>query len=105
MLWERVKWQETPLSKRVRQMTTFMLDLYHPNHRLLHASTNPPELPDHETLLEMQELATNGLITVINRLEHPIAHHLDRQLSFATIDPAVAQDKLDRGEYRREPRV
>lgn len=101
MGWTRKDWLETPISKQVRQMPTFMIDLAHPVHRLLHASMVPPEVPDHETLLEMRSLAVQGLTVVINRLQHPIAEHLDQQLTIATIDPEVAQDKLDRGEYRR----
>lgn len=105
MLWTRKDWLEIPISKQVRQMGAFMIDLAHPVHRLLHASLRPPEVPDHETLLEMRSLATSGLIVVINRLQHPIAEHLDQQLTIATIDPEVAQDKLDRGEYARTTRT
>jgi hypothetical protein len=78
-----------------------MIDLAHPVHRLLHASLVPPEVPDYETLKEMRSLAVSGLTVVINRLHHPIAEHLDQQLTLATIDPEVAQDRLDRGEYAR----
>lgn len=102
-LWARRDWIETPISKQVRQMSAFIIDLHHPVHRLLHASMRPPEVPDHETLVEMRGLATGGLSVVINRLHHPIAEHLDQQLTIATTDPYVAQDKIDRGDYHRPP--
>lgn len=102
-LWTRHDWLQTPISKQVRQMGAFMLDIPHPVHRLLHASMRPPEVPDHETLLQMRSLAVRGLAVVVNKLQHPIAEHLDNQLTIITIDPEVAYDRLDRGDYERPP--
>lgn len=101
MLWTRLDWQENPLAKRVRSMSTFILDAHHPNHRLLHASTSPPKVPDRETLQHMQELAPYGLGTVLARLEHPIVNHIERQLGILALPPAIALDKLETGLYER----
>lgn len=101
MLWTRNEWCQAPLARQVRRMGAYLIDLENPVHRLLHASTVPPEVPDHETLQRMRSLATKGIRVVINGIDHPIAEHLDSQLIIATIDPAVAQSRLDRGDYRR----
>jgi hypothetical protein len=100
-LWTRREWSESPLPRRVRQMGAFLLDAPYPNHRLLHASLRPPEVPDRDTLLHMQELAVRGLHTVIENVNHPITEHLHRQLAIIAIDPDEAMYRIDTGNYTR----
>lgn len=98
-LWTRREWTEQPLARRVRQMGAFLIDAAHPNHRLLHASLRPPEVPDIDTLREMQTLAMGGLTNVLDNLNHPIVEHLENQLCIITIDPDTAMNRIDKGEY------
>jgi hypothetical protein len=62
----------------------------------------PPEKPNHRTLLEMQELAIGGLSVVMNKLDHPIVEHLEKQLSILAIPPDKAMHRIEIGDYRRE---
>lgn len=98
-LWTRKDWSVIPISKQVRQLSTFVVDTFQPNHRLLHARMRPPELPEHEILVEMRGLAINGLQAVIERLDHPIVEHLEEQMSIITLNPTVAWRMIDTGLY------
>lgn len=97
-LWTRKEFYAvSPLSKQVRQLSAFILDVHQPNHRLLHAKIKPPEVPDHETLLEMRSLSVGGLSGVIKHLDHPIVGHFEQQLEIITLDPEVAWRMIDLG--------
>lgn len=99
-LWTRKEFYTvSPLSKQVRQLSAFIIDVYQPNHRLLHARIKPPEVPDHETLLEMRRLSVGGIKNVIDTLEHPIVEHLEEQLRVITLNPEVALRMVDTGMY------
>ena len=94
MLWERNKYK-TPLEKRVRGL--FIIATYNPNHRLLHLTMQPPDLPDTETLTEMKDM--QNLYTIIEKLDHPIAEHLEKQLSILALPPEIAIYRLDRSGH------
>lgn len=99
ILWERRNWSQRPIAKQVRLMGAFLLDLTVINHRLLHASMTSPEVPDHDTLCRMRELAISGLNEVINKLNHPISEHIDTQLYIANLSHLEALERIDGGEY------
>lgn len=96
-LYSRGEWAKTPLSKQVRQMSAFIIECAYPNHRLLHISMKPPEVPRHETLLWMRHLALEGIDSVIKNIGHPIGEHLADQLTIVHMQPEEAQYILDRG--------
>lgn len=81
-------------------MGAFLIDVHHENHRLLHASLEPPELPDHDTLYLMRDLALGGLTNVIKKLRHPIVEHIDDQLKIIELDKDEAEYILDNGLYK-----
>lgn len=83
-------------------MGAFLIDISHTNHRLLHASILPPDVPEHDVLYNMRELALGGLVAVINRLQHPIVDHIQRQMEIIRMDSEEAQYILDSGDYERK---
>lgn len=82
-------------------MSALILHIPYPNHRLIHASMEPPEKPDTETLAHMRELAFDGLYAVMNNLDHPIVEHLDKQMRIIGMDANVAMDKIEARDYQR----
>lgn len=101
MFWTRAEWNQRPLSKQVRTMATYIIDIPYANHRLLHASLAPPPVPDMDTLRKLREYAPEGLETAIAKIDHPIARHIGRQLLIATLDVEVAEELLDTGDFSR----
>lgn len=83
-------------------MGAFLLDVSHVNHRLLHASLRPPQVPEHEILYNMRELALGGLENVLEKLNHRIVDHIQKQIVIVRLDPEEAQYKLDTGDYERD---
>lgn len=101
LLWTRAEWASTPLSKRVRAMSAYIIDVSYINHRLIHAMMQPPDVPSRKVLLEMEELAVSGISEVQRRIEHPITRHIGRQLIIAALDENVAHRLLDEASYNR----
>lgn len=99
-LWEKRQYK-SPLEKQVRQMSAFILDVPHFNHRLLHASMRPPEKPEPDTLRRMRELAPQGLLVVLNKIDHPIVEHIENQLEIININPVEAMTRIEEGDYSR----
>lgn len=102
LLFTRAEWQRTPIGKQVRRLGTFMLYVPHMPHRVVHYLLDPPRVPDHDTLYEMRGLASEGLVAVINRLDHPIAEHLDRRMSILTISSDGAEEIILEAQRRRQ---
>jgi hypothetical protein len=102
VLWTRADWSKKPIAKQVRQMGAFLVDVSHTNHRLLHASLRPPNVPEHDVLHQMRELALGGLVRVLEELNHPIVDHIEKQLIIINMDIEEAAYKLDTGDYSRE---
>lgn len=99
LFWTRAEWNERPISKQVRKLACYIIDIPTINHRLLHATLTPPEVPDIQTLRDLREIAPMGLEIAQNEIKHPIIEHIGRQLLIATLDQDLAQDLLDTGEY------
>lgn len=93
-------WNERPITKQVRNLSCYRIDVPQINHRLIHATLRPPEIPDIETLRDLREYAPMGLEKAIERINHPIVEHIGRQLVLATLRESVAMDLIDSGEYR-----
>lgn len=101
LLWTRAEWSSNALTKRVRQMSAYIIDVSYTNHRLIHAMMAPPAVPERFTLLEMEELAPQGLPEVQKRIRGPIITHIGRQLLIASLDENIAHRLLDEYSYER----
>jgi hypothetical protein len=95
LLWTKAEWTKNPLPKRVRQMSTFIIDIAYPNHRLLHASMYPPKVPERSVLREMEQLAVYGLSEVQTQIDHPLMRHIGHQLIIAAMDEDEVWERLE----------
>ena len=94
MLWERREWNESRLGKRLRNDPMFKIELMSPVHRLMHIDYDPIPLPEHGVLEDIAGLMHLGMVSLIDCLDHPIAHHLDQQLYYLDMPVGRAVKKL-----------
>lgn len=99
MFWTKAEWNSRPISKQVRGMATYIIDVAYINHRLIHASLSPPPVPDIEILRQLRDNAINGLEYSVANIDHPIARHIGRQLLIASLDEDTAYEMLDTGDF------
>lgn len=99
LCWTRASWSESSIRKRVRGLPEFIILATQSNHRLLHATVEPPPIPANEVLGEIRRISKYGLEVVMKVIDDAFIENIEQQLSVLTIDPVVALHKLQTGDY------